>query len=306
MGNLHPPRQEPTFVRQPLDTPMKEVALRVLVELPDGETHVIGTATIVSGFLAVTARHVIDGIIERFGAANGERGFEISHYAVRLYQTLPGPRYLVWNVAAAWPSAESDLALLHLSFHKLSHPGRPIEWRCPMIVSLAPPLGTVVAAFGYHSSTVTTARNPDDGYHLDLRDVPQASTGEVEEILPRGQPAGRFTFPCYRVAARFDAGMSGGPVYDVRGRLCGIISGTYGITDERPISYVAMLWPMLRLKISANRAGPYPKDVTYPLIDLAIDGLMRVVDMDSLDAAQFAGRQLSSLTIGRAGGPIDT
>jgi hypothetical protein len=287
---------EPKFIRQPPNTPMTEVALRVLVEFPSGETHVIGTATVVSGYLAVTAGHVIDDIIHRFGATKGEHGFEVFNYSVRLYQTIPGPRYIVWNVAAAWRSEESDLALLHLALHRLSHPEKPVEWRCPRIVCTSPALGTEVAAFGYHSSTVKTRLNPDNSHHLGLLDVPQASTGEVEEILPRGQPAGRFTFPCYRVAARFDAGMSGGPVYDGQGQLCGIISGTYGNTEERPISYVAMLWPMLRLQISANRSGRYPKNVTYPAIDLALDDLMYVVDIASLDPAQFPGRRLLSIS----------
>jgi hypothetical protein len=151
-------------------------------------------------------------------------------------------------------------------------------------------VGAVVAAFGYHSSVVKTTHNEDGSYHLDLRDVPQASTGQVEEILFRGQPSGRFTFPCYRVAARFDGGMSGGPIYDSQGRLCGIISGSYGITDERPISYAAMLWPILRMQISANRAGNFPQNVNYPAIELVTGGLIRVVDLHSLSASDFAPR----------------
>ena len=35
-------------------------------------------------------------------------------------------------------------------------------------------------------------------------------------------------FPCYHVGARFDAGMSGGPVFDEYGSLCGLVCASLG------------------------------------------------------------------------------
>jgi hypothetical protein len=282
----------PTFKRQSDDTPVSEFALRLVVQYPDGETHPIGTGTVVLGHLVLTAKHNLDDIVERFGARQTNEGLEVGEYAVRLIQIMPGPRYVIWNVFSAWMSAESDLALLHLGLSGQSAPEQPIVWRQPPIRALPPRAGSVVAAFGYHSSLTKTTRNEDGSYHLDLRDEPATATGVIEEILPQGQPAGRFTFPCYRVAARFDAGMSGGPVFDEMGCLCGIISGTYGVTDDKPLSYVAMLWPMLRMLISENRPHPHAQNVSYPVIDLALMGLLFVVDLSDLDPAQFPGRQL--------------
>jgi hypothetical protein len=57
-----------SFRRQPDDTPVSEVALRLVVEPLDGDPEIVGTATIVAGHLAITARHVLEDIVSRFGA----------------------------------------------------------------------------------------------------------------------------------------------------------------------------------------------------------------------------------------------
>lgn len=282
----------PTFVRHEPDTPMSEFALRLLVEFTGGETHVVGTATIIAGNLAITARHVLEDIVERFGATRArEKNYEIGDYAIRLYQILPGPKYAVWNVFTAWPCVDTDIAFLHLGLFKYSGTVAPSSWRVMSIKVVPPDLGAAVVGFGYHSSVVSV-KDTVDGYHLEINDEPVATTGEVEEILPNGNPSGRFTFPCYRVNSRFDGGMSGGPVMDENGSICGIISGTYGDTGDGAISYVATLWPMLRTLISSNRGGEYPRDVQYPVIDLALDGLIRAEGLSELDPNLFPGRTL--------------
>jgi hypothetical protein len=71
---------------------IQEFALRMVAELPGWEMHVLGTATLVGSFLAVTAKHVIDAAINMFGAKQtGPRQMEIDGYSLRLYQVLPGP-----------------------------------------------------------------------------------------------------------------------------------------------------------------------------------------------------------------------
>ncbi len=75
--------------------------------------HVIGTATLIGGHLAVTARHVIEAVTRKFGARQVPGGAEVSEYSLRLYQVLPGPVYRIWNVCRAW-ICPSDIAILHL------------------------------------------------------------------------------------------------------------------------------------------------------------------------------------------------
>jgi hypothetical protein len=281
-----------TFQGLPPDTEISQVAYRVLVEFADGQTYVIGSAIGIAGYLAITAKHVLEDIVTRFGSKTLDgKNVEIDAYAVRLYEVCPGPMYRIWQVMAAW-STETDIALLHLAFFKTSHPDTPIVWRSPRLRLMPPPVGSTVAGFGYHSSKVATRPAEGGGYHLELHDEPTATTGDVEEILPTGNPHGRFNFPCFRVSARFDAGMSGGPVFDETGCLCGIISGTYGNLDGPPISYVATLWPMLRTVITAKRSGNYPENSPYPVIDLVLGGQIHALGLEDLDPALFPGRRL--------------
>jgi hypothetical protein len=41
----------PAFLEEPVDSPVCEIALRLLVEFEGGETHVVGTATLIAGHL---------------------------------------------------------------------------------------------------------------------------------------------------------------------------------------------------------------------------------------------------------------
>jgi hypothetical protein len=100
-------------------------------------------------------------------------------------------------------------------------------------------------------------------------------------------------FPCFEIEARFDPGMSGGMVIDETGKLCGLICASLQHEDPNtpPIRYVASFWPMLKTLIDADRGDGYPRGVSYPVVDLAIDGLIAVSDLHELDPAHFPGKQ---------------
>lgn len=49
---------------------------------------------------------------------------------------------------------------------------------------------------------------------------------------------------------------------------------------------------MLKTVISVNRGDRYPRDVSYPMIDLALDGLIAVTDLAALDPAEFPDKKL--------------
>jgi len=255
---------------------------------------VVGTATLIAGHLAITAKHVLEDILSRFGAQKkAAMHAEVREYALRLYQVMRGPVYRVWNVYSAW-YCETDIALLHLGEFKRSDPETVIEWKTPLIRSTPPPVGQKVIAFGYRESVCEVMQIASGGYHLELQDKPTTSIGEVKRIYPTRRDAAMLSFPCYEVNARFDHGMSGGLVIDESGALCGLICASLSARspEEEAVSHVTTLWPMLRTLISADRGGDYPKGVTYPVIDLALDGLIRVTDLSLLDPKDFPNRLL--------------
>jgi hypothetical protein len=149
-----------------------------------------------------------------------------------------------------------------------------------------------VIAYGYREGRVDVSKNPDGTPLIELHDKPTAASGVIAANFPTGRDRGLLPFPCFEITARFDGGMSGGLVLDEHGAVCGLIStGLSGDHEARPVSYAVALWPLLRTTISADRAK-YPRGVIYPAVDLAIDGLIHVVDLADLNPALFPGRAL--------------
>lgn len=286
--------ENPTFLVQSPTSPISQVALRILVEGDGIHPTPIGTGVWICGHLVLTARHNIEHIIQEFGAQySNPKNASVSNYSVRLYQIWPGPQYAVWEAREVWCSAESDLALIHLAPWGYSGAKPPDPSFGLMMNGLPPLTGSKVAGFGFHSSTTEIVPYSDGNYHLDLNDVPQSTTGQVIEVFNYRRDQGLYNFPCFQVNARFDPGMSGGPVFDQSGKLVGIICGSLtSMDDEEDISYVATIWPALRIMIQAKKAGqPKPKH-RYPAIDLALSGFFRVADLSELDPAWFPDRNL--------------
>jgi len=264
-----------------------------VVELPGWGFHVIGTATLIAGHLAVTAKHVLDFVVKTFGANPVSGGLDIDGYSLRLYQVLPGPVYNIWNVFRAW-ICPSDIAILHLGPYQSSATEQEVEWKVPRLRATPPPSGQKVLAFGYRESKIAVSEGADGVHHIKLDDIGTTSIGEVGQIFPERRDSSMLTFPCFEVGARFAAGMSGGLVVDEDGALCGLVCANLDLDDPNamPLSYAATLWPMLTTIISADRGDAYPRGIEYPVIDLALDKLINVIGLEELDPALFPGRTL--------------
>jgi hypothetical protein len=285
----------PAFRDERPDSPISELALRVIVELPNWQLFVVGTATLIAGHLAITARHVLEYVLRTYGAGvKDDAKREIDGYELKLYQVLPGPVYRLWRVATAWPCS-TDIALLHLALDGTSLPQEKIAWKQPHLRVLAPQAGQRVVAFGYRESKITVTEGEDGEHHIELNDRPTTSIGVVRQVYPSRRDSVMLPFPCFEIEARFDPGMSGGMVIDETGALCGLICASlqHGDPNAPPISYVASLWPMLKTVISADRGDRYPRGVMYPVIDLAIDRLIAVNDLHELDPKDFPDKQLT-------------
>ena len=264
-----------------------------MAELPGWKLHVVGTATVICGNLAITAKHVLEHTIKTFGARRTERGVEIDGHSLRLYQVLRGPVYRIWNVFTAWV-CPSDIAILHIGLDGTSAPEEPLDWRAPVLRVTPPPSGQKVIAFGYRESQIEVTEGADGVHHIVLNDIGTTSIGEVGRIFPHRRDSSMLTFPCFEVHARFAPGMSGGLIIDEDGALCGLVCAGTNLSDPStpPLSYAATLWPMLTTEISANRGDKYPRDVKYQMIELAIDKLITCKGLEGLDPTVFAGRVL--------------
>ena len=270
-----------------LDTeaPTSELALRLVVDFYSDTPVVVGTATIVCRHLLLTAAHVIkaEALLRDSNppdASSPEAVTRLAH-SLSAVQVLPGPEYVVWEVISAIAHKTSDIALLHVSGNpKRSHPENPLHRSAPIVNPFAPSVGERIAAFGYRKGQVRASTNDAGGPHIEMNDEFMSSVGVVREIYKGGRDRAMLPFPCYRVSARFDAGMSGGPVYDEYGALCGLVcanlEGSHRVGE--PISYVTMLWPLFTLYLDGDRGDDYPRGIRYPAIELARDGQIHIAE----------------------------
>jgi hypothetical protein len=274
---LHTP-----FEKQEATTPLSEIGFRIVVNFYTDAPYIIGTATTLAGNLLITAKHVLTAITDAQLSRDGRTQINAHVAAV---QVFPGPRYIIWDVVDGIADPVADLALLRLGTTPgRSDPDIPIVWRQPRINPFCPGLGEAIAAFGYKSSSIAVSKNAAGGNHIDLNDDAMISTGVVREIFEMRRDR-LLPFPCYQVSARFAAGMSGGPVFDETGSLCGLvcsnIEGSH--LDGEPVSYATTLWPAFRLILNFDRGDKYPRGVRYPAIDLARDGIVLVDDFSRLE-----------------------
>lgn len=227
------------------------LALRLVIDLFTPQARAIGSATVIGADLLATAKHVIEDL---FVAGESEK-FQTTSHGIHALQVLPGgANYVIWPVIKVEWIKTADLALLTLD--KMPLISHDLQQRpgliLPRINALEPERGSTVAAFGYHLSKVSVDAT---GQHTTVDDEAMTSTGVVRKIYPDGRDRTFMPYPCYQVSARFDAGMSGGPVLDESGALCGIVSSGIQAADYEtgePISYAAILWPLFMMTTGAK------------------------------------------------------
>ena len=277
------------FERLEPDAPASEVVLRLVVGFYSDAPVVVGTATILCRHLLVTARHVLatravlDGSTS-VDPASPQAGTRVDRGLVAV-QVLPGPEYVIWEVVSAIAHPASDLAFVHVSSNpRRSNTESPLRRNAPVVNPFAPLVGERIAAFGYRRGRVRASPNSTGGLHIDLDAELMWSVGIVREVHEWRRDRAMLPFPCYQVSARFDAGMSGGPVFDEYGSLCGLVCANVDGSHERgePISYVTTLWPLFTLIVDGDRGDDYPRGVRYPAIELARDGQIHISDRSRL------------------------
>lgn len=233
-----------------------------LVAFRDEHYDPMGSAIQIRPNLLLTARHVIDDYFAKLDGRTFEPGME-ARFAAWAIQELMDGRIFRLPIKNVWLSTGSDLALLGVA---------SIPDRRPMLVtmSMSPPsVGTRVFAFGYHDCSVAV-----DGDTVTIARKGSTSVGTVAEIHDQRRDNHSITWPCFRVDARFDGGMSGGPVFNEEGHLCGLVCAC--MPPDEPggpyVSYVTSLWPMLAIEMEVARDGHPPG--RYPVLELARDGMI--------------------------------
>jgi len=194
-----------------------------------------GTCVNLCTNLVLTAKHVLLDFEKRFGTEK---------YQLLVVQLTDDKRlYAIWECITGYALGEpSDLVVLNTRPYDEAAAALICENQLaqPLIRLSAPLVGDTVTAYGY-SSTVSGTKvsaNSLGGTHFDITDKPMVTRGVVKEIHPIRRDESMLNFSCYRVGFESRGGMSGGPVFDDRGRLCGIISTGW---EDESMAYVSSL-----------------------------------------------------------------
>jgi hypothetical protein len=277
---------EPTFKETP-GQPITEFALALSAR--KGDVWIpSGTAIVVSPNLALSAGHVIEDFWHRFEKSqlvadtdrtSATRPINPGTFSMMAFQILQnGTAGQIWSVTKVVFSRFTDIAFPHLTHPIGAVPG--FVWRGVKMRLAPPPVGARIVGFGYHNPRITVTETAGGSPQVEWHDSPVTTVGEVLEIYPQRRDSSMLTFPCYRTSARFEHGMSGGPVFNDQGELCGLICSG-GETEADYYSHVVTLWPSMGTVLDLDRQG-FPKGQSYPALELAQGGFIKAADWQNV------------------------
>jgi hypothetical protein len=222
----------------------------------DGHLVPCGTAFLIGKQLAMTATHVLDQPFDRRAydpTVLGESSFGV--LAQQIIDRRQEP--LLWRVKemGRYPSlAESDdrpFDVGLLALEPLGDVQPEIEhhrrWFFELNVA-TPRVGVRVKAYGFAESACDVSSQQP--FTFNSRHSFRRVSGEIVDVhFPKRDAAG-MPFPCFQIAADFEPGMSGGPVFNDRDQVCGVISrgGGFGV------SWASILWPALAIRMQGKTA----------------------------------------------------
>jgi hypothetical protein len=272
-----------TYDFTPWETPVTEIAGVLIAGTDEADLIPLGTAFLCAPFVALTARHVVDDIFQRFeGCLPTEaRGPMSSGVQLGLRS---GRSLMKWDVMSYGYSASIDIAALVLE--PASALPAHFEWHLPRFEVIPPFPGERITAFGFPTST---HRLVNGEAKIGLQ--PHTATGDVIELHYQRRDRAVLPFPCLHTNARFDGGMSGGPVFNSSGQICGLISSNMppATPDEEHSSYVSLIWPALGLGLTVEAAPPRRVTSRYHLKRLADDGAMQVLNATFVSVGHSEG-----------------
>lgn len=229
--------------------------------------------------IALTAWHVIETFVHKYGAAthSGNAGLYVVYESDTPTQRgeLGGPL----PVVSYDNSGADDICALTIEL-----PMSPrIELPAVSVHVGIPALGSACHALGYPHLTLDgeVLRQEVDATSVTTVEYERRlaiSSGQVQQIHQAGRDAG-MDYPCFQNSARFDHGMSGGPVVTGDGRVCGMVCRGWDLIEDdplEPISFASLLAPFLELSVLQGSASK-------KLAQLDLDGVISVTGHENLD-----------------------
>ncbi len=258
---------------------MSDMVCLPVADVRAGHKRIIGSATFLMPGVFLTAKHLPEQYIKDHENLDitlpdwSSQDMDVS-FNLEILQPLKGLGLVVWHVAKVHLIANSDLAILVAD--KCS--GKMAEQVCKLnprvqIDLHMPRVGSRIVSLGYPNMKNLQQADGQSKHVLAMR----TSEGVVEDI---DTSITRRT-PRFQTNAPIDGGMSGGPVFNEQGRLCGINSDGLTPTAEHPFytSFVIPIHTAFASKVELN-ADVGEEKRTTTLLELCMSGAIDSVGLE--------------------------
>ena len=241
-----------------------------------------GTAFLIAPRFALTAKHVIAEYLESIQNFRVEEHSKPgAHHKGKLAFCMFMPvlskrgQKIPLVIEGTYFCGFGDIALLRLRLGN-----KKDNWKdlgpYPSLNLIPPKVGSKISSLGFPNSS--TKRNDENV--VELHTWPRISYGAVKEVHKDRRDSLLLNYPCFQVNAQLYGGMSGGPVLDKSGSICGLVSKSYDLLPgEEPIGYAASLWPSGMIPLNDL---PRKTNDTFRLIDLYKSKRVKVNDLHNV------------------------
>jgi hypothetical protein len=210
--------------------------------------------------LMLTASHVLDEGYRTGHRRIGPDGAYQTHWELYAIYATDEMHHnqLATNVGGLWPidriwrPEELDISLCWL--RPAVRNGQPMRFPIVRLSPGAPAVGAPIAGIGYYAMEGGEVGDEGDGNQsITYKQNTATTRGCVVEVYLQQRDAGMLSFPSFQTDARFDHGMSGGPIFNALGTVCGVIcSSSPQLEDgQGHISYGSLIWPIFGITFEA-------------------------------------------------------
>lgn len=223
-------------------------------------THVLRAA-----HLAGTGKQIQSGV-------SGRADMELYALYVSNEEQGPDKKNLtggLWPIDTLWFSEELDIAFCWL--RAATNNEEPVVFPVVTLSPSLPTAGQAVMGFGYYDINIHTRKYCVDLKKIDYAQKTAFTKGNVVGVYPNGRDTGLLSFPVFQTDARFDGGMSGGPIFNENGAVCGVICSSLPATenDQYHVSYGSLIGAAMGSAIEISKEPEAQPEIVriYELVE---------------------------------------
>ncbi len=239
-----------------------------------------GVGVIIAEGIAITAKHVVESDIRALENTSPSKSIELNYnmQAAQLYDN--GKKLAIWNIKKIFFSPVTDIAFL--SLEPYNQEAWEYKWKSLGLDLIPPKIGERIFAFGYSNVEI---KKPQKN-HFEWRAIPMTSVGEVKEIINKTMG---LNYPSILTNAPWKNQMSGGPVFNEKGFVCGLIGTSNWEKDNHNYSTAPLIWPSMSTILDINRQG-FDQNIEYPALELCKNKIIKGNGWEKIELIKNDGK----------------